>query len=80
MIVNTYDAKPMYEEILNASKSTFRRTFNDGSMLSPLWQELEPGLFWVGDDSFEARDVRTLEPKGVTLEKLRSYYPKGRLV
>jgi hypothetical protein len=73
MNVNTWDATPVYDEVITApSPSRPLRVFDDGSDVYNLWFELERDKFWCGRDRADAHDTRLQVPNsGVSEETLR---------
>jgi hypothetical protein len=64
MNVNTYDAKPMLDEVLRKN-----RVYDDGSQLFPRWYEVTPGQFYCGKDWEDAEDTAT-KTSGISFSKL----------
>lgn len=73
MNVNTWNATPVYDELITApSPSRPLRVFDDGSDVYHLWFELERGKFWCGNNRADAEGTRGLVPNsGVSEETLR---------
>lgn len=79
MNVNTNDATPLHEEILNPTQD---RVFHDGGEYFPLWFEVTPDRFTCEDYGGTWQDVEDFHADfpetGLTLAVLVKAYPKLR--